>query len=305
MSSSADTINQLCHAQLGLVSRAQALSEGVHARVIDRLIASGTLVEVHRGVFRHAAVPETSINRLLASVLAAGADAVASHRSAAGLHELRSARLWKPELMSPAKDKPLISGAYVHRTKQLDREDVCVVKGVPATTVPRTLLDLGAVVPFETVERMAQDAIIRKLTTELHLVALLDRVGRRGRSGTGPLRAIVRQSLPDDRLQSQLERHLAELIVAAALPPPSPQHHVRLASGADVFLDFAWPARMLACEADGRRWHSTKADFERWLLRDRALKELGWDVRYFGWTDVVERRRATLHELTALLPLAA
>jgi hypothetical protein len=269
---------------------------------VDGRLAAGELVSVHRGVFQHAAAAQAPQGVLLGAVLGGGDDAVASHRSAQWLHGLRATPP-RPEITVPATDKPLQRGTIVHRTNRLDAVDVCTVSGVRSTSIPRTLLDLGAVLSFEAVEAVVQDAIIRDLTAIPEVVALLDRVGGRGRRGTGPLRAIVRQSMPDEKLQSVLEHRLYELIGRAGLPTPELQHHVVLASGADVFLDAAWPRSKVACEADGRRWHSTKADFERWLIRDRALKELGWDVRYYGWTDVVERTLATIHELAALRAL--
>src|SRR4051812_11365728 len=56
--------------------------------------------------------------------------------------------------------------ATIHGTDALTAADVCIVDGIPTTSRSRTLLDLGAVVPFEVVEHVAQVAIIERLVTE-------------------------------------------------------------------------------------------------------------------------------------------
>lgn len=63
---------------------------------------------------------------------------------------------------------------------------------------------------------------------------------------------------------------------------------------------------MTAAEADGRRWHATRKDYEAGLIRRRQLQQLGWDVRYYGWTDVVEQAATVVDELRRLprLPFA-
>lgn len=293
-------INRLASAAHGVVSRQELLTNGVSDKEIRRRRESGVLVAVHPGVYRHAAVPATNDGRLLAAALAAGQGAVGSRRSAAVMHGLRGVRWSRPEITSPHEDLPRLVGVMSHRTRQLDTADVTTVRGVPVTTIPRTLLDLGAALPFEVVEQAAQDAIIRNLTTAPQLIALLERVGRRGRNGTAVLRAIVAQSLPDERLQSELERRLHVLIQRAALPAPVLQHPVPRPNGEPFLLDFAWPDLMIAVEADGRRWHATKHDFERGLLRERQLRAGGWDVHHFGWSDVVEHPVDVVAHLSTL-----
>src|SRR5262249_46381290 len=76
--------------QHGVVTRSQARRAGLSDRQIDRCLTSGSLVAVHRGVFRHATHPETFRSRVQAAVLALGPGAAASHRSAVGLIGLTS-----------------------------------------------------------------------------------------------------------------------------------------------------------------------------------------------------------------------
>jgi len=78
------------------------------------------------------------------------------------------------------------------------------------------------------------------------------------------------------------------------------QHELRTTLGL-VRLDGAWPDRRLAIEADGRRWHSPKADFERDLRRSRAIVAMGWRHVRYGWTDVHHRPSEVLREVAELV----
>src|SRR5262249_10605206 len=78
----------LAQRQHGVVRRAQVFGAGVHRRTIDRLVQSGRWEIISRGVYRVVGAPRTWEQRALALVLAAGDDAVVSHRSAAYLYGL-------------------------------------------------------------------------------------------------------------------------------------------------------------------------------------------------------------------------
>jgi hypothetical protein len=191
----------------GVLARSQALDEGLTREELLRRRESGLLLPVHVGVFRHAAVPLTWRTRLAAAVAAGGEGAVASHRSAARLHGLADVPWWRPEVTTCATDLPRAGGVQFHRTNMLDELDVTVVDGIRCTTIARTLLDLGGVLPFEMVHATIEDAVIRKLVTKLELIAVLERVGGRGRRGTASLRASLRSELPE-HLESELERRM-------------------------------------------------------------------------------------------------
>ncbi|MBW3548513.1 MAG: type IV toxin-antitoxin system AbiEi family antitoxin domain-containing protein [Actinobacteria bacterium] len=284
----------------GIVTRGQIRRLGVSDGEVERRVDAGLLVPLHQGVYRHAAVPETVEAGLLATVLGSGDRAVASHRSAAWLHGLRDVPRWRPEVTVSERRLPLLRGVTCHRTDLLEAADVTSVRRIPCTSVPRTLLDLGAVVPFEVVELASQDALIRNLTTSVELVCVLERVGGRGRRGTAALRAVVRASLPPDRIESRLEADLLRLVESSFVPPPVLQHEISLAGGGQARLDLAWPDLRVAVEADGRRWHSTRRDFERDLTRSRAITAAGWRHYRYGWADVHQRPGAVRAELEAV-----
>ena len=276
--------------QAGLVRRQDAAAIGVSDRELDRLVALGLLTVVHTGVYRHTAAPMDRRARLLAAVWGAGAVAVASHRSAAWLWELRDVPRWRPEVTVAGRSRRSPTRVTVHRTDRLEPLDATTCEGVPVTTVPRTLLDLGAVTDPPVVRQATQDAVIRNLVQPEDLLCVLERLGRRGRRGTAALREVVEHSFLDRRLESRLEQELFELLLRCEVPPPVPQYDLRCLDGRRVRLDFAWPDTGVAVEADGRRWHATTADFERDRARGNSITASGWSLYRFGWSDVRERR---------------
>lgn len=291
--------------QHGVISRAQALDQGLSGRQIAGRLAKGELRSLHPGVYHHAAAPLTPPARLLAAVLACAPVAVASHRSAAVLWGLREVACTRPEVTVPDEARRRRPGILVHSTDRLDLIDVTAHSAIPVTTVARTLLDLGAVVPATVVETAAQDAVIRALVTQGDLIGILERLGGPGRRGTTALRTVVTAETAPEKVESRLELALLRLIQSCGIPRPVLQHEVTLVDGRRARLDFAWPAHAIAVEADGRRWHATRTDFEQDLARGRAIAASGWAHYRFGWSDVHDRPSLVRAELQRLFRSAA
>ena len=120
-----------------------------------------------------------------------GRGAALSHRSAGALWRLRpSAR----PLIEVTAERRVRScrGIQPHRGR-LPQDEVTIVRGIPVTTVSRTLLDLAAVLPRRQVERAINEAEVQRLADPVPLAALLARssapAGRAlwpGRSWTTP-----------------------------------------------------------------------------------------------------------------------
>jgi hypothetical protein len=291
--------------QLGLATRKQLLAAGLSGDQVDARIQAGVLRRTeHAGVLHHAAWPFTHQTRLLAAVLACGHDAVLSHRSAAVLHGFDGPRRLRPELTVLGTVLPKISGATLHRTDTLDGIDRAQVGALPVTSKARTVLDLGAVLPFELVHHIVHTACVARILDHRELLAVLDRVGRRGRRGTASLRAILREELPDERLASMLERDLLRLIRRAGAPEPVLQHRLVCVDGRVVVLDFAWPDLRFAIEADGHRWHATPKKLEADNARRRSIRATGWTLDAYGFGDVHDRSLAVVDEIhRSLCPL--
>ncbi|MGE3835794.1 MAG: type IV toxin-antitoxin system AbiEi family antitoxin domain-containing protein, partial [Acidimicrobiia bacterium] len=143
---------RLAAGQNGGLTRKDLRSAGLTDRQIDRRVEAGLLVRVHPAVFRHAAASPSWEGDQLA-LLAAGPGCAASHRAAARMHRLDLPVRSPIELTVPASDLPRQRGCRIHRTNLLEHLDVVQVRSMPVTSVARTLLDLGAVVPVALVEQ--------------------------------------------------------------------------------------------------------------------------------------------------------
>jgi very-short-patch-repair endonuclease len=280
-------IARLAAKQHGLVSRPQAIATGLTTRQVQARVTAGLLVAVHRGVYRMAGAPPTPSQVLLAACFAGGEGAVASHRSAAAIWRLRGVeRPQCPEITVHGTSSVHVRAVVVHRTSRLRSPDVGMRDGIPATSVPRTLLDLGAVAPW-LVEAAMEDALFRGLTTPGSLRRVLDRVGASGRNGTAVLSALAEARTPGQApTESPLEDAIVGVLRRHGLPEPVRQHRVRTSGGRTLRLDLAYPDIKLAIEADGRIWHSGRADFARDRARTNVLAGLGWTLLRFGWHDV-------------------
>jgi hypothetical protein len=298
------TVARLAMRNLGVVTRSQALAEGLTQRQIEHALRRRLVRRLHDGVYLHSAVPLTREGRLLAATCAAGEGAVISHRSAARLHGLEGVPTWHIEVTVPRTALPHRQGIAVHRTNFLPDADWTKSGRIPVTTMARTLLDLGSVVPFEVVQQAVSDAVIRKFVSHAQLFSILERTGRRGRRGTAALRAVLEQALPDEKSESELERRLLSL--APRVAGLVLQHEVVTPRGRHYRLDMAVPHRMIAIEANGHRWHGSAKSMRTDMERRRDLASLGWTLYEYGWFDVVDAAATTRAELRGLLlPLAA
>src|SRR3954451_18723102 len=131
-------IAALAERQHGVVKRIHLLELGLSSSGIDRRVAARRLHTLHRGVYAVGDRCLPPLGRLVAAVYAAGTGAVASHRSAAALHELRAYEGWPEVTARPGTrkhDDIRISRAAI------ERDEIDVVQRIPVTTVARTLLD--------------------------------------------------------------------------------------------------------------------------------------------------------------------
>ncbi len=158
--------------------------------------------------------------------------------------------------------------------------------GIPITTVPRTLLDLAAVLPAHQLQRAIEQAEVLRLTDPLSLPAVLRRYpGRRGA-------ASLRKLLEDGQIgatvtRSQLEERFLEFVAAADLPRPEVNAWLHV-DGTWIEVDCLWRAERVALELDGHGVHGTPAAFERDRERDRRLHVEGWIPVRITWRQLAK-----------------
>ncbi|MCY3650856.1 MAG: type IV toxin-antitoxin system AbiEi family antitoxin domain-containing protein [Acidimicrobiaceae bacterium] len=278
--------------QHGLISRSQALDEGMTGRQIERLVRSGVWEREASGVYRHEAVPSTVRSRLLALCMAHGA--VASHRSAAALHPIEGYRLDRVEVVVPPGRARGIRGARRYESSQMDLFKPVERDGILCTPVGRTVLDLAAIVDRRQLDRTV-DAVLRDGQLRLSdLYGVLASHARRGRRGCDALRASLEDRFDDNAVPlSDWSRMVADLLVDAGLEYPALEHRVRRADGGFVAqVDLAFPSHRVAIELDSARWHDNRESFVRDRRRRNEITLAGWTVLNFTWSDYTDHPAA-------------
>lgn len=271
---------------LGLLRTAELHAAGVPWSSISRRIASGLWERPHHGVADITCQGWDWERRVVAAVLACPSGTLASHRTAAALHDLPGfGRHGRIEVTTPRPGRTRTLPYRVHSTVRPDPG--VLLHGVPCTGAARTLVGLGSCVDDRSLARAAREALRRGLLAPgaLHDPALDNLPGTvRARE------AMVRQlSAALLRQESHLEGDVIDRLVRLDdLPPFTPQHAVEV-RGRHLRIDLAWPELRVAVEVDGSRWHADHlaglADAER----QRLLETEGWTVLRVSAADLADR----------------
>jgi very-short-patch-repair endonuclease len=290
-------IAELATEQHGVVSRLQLTRIGLSERAIDRRIEAKRLHRIHRRVYAVGHRNLTREARYLAAVLSAGEGAVLSHRSAADLWELRTAKERAVDV-TVARNRRGDRTIRIHRDA-LDPAETMHRDGIPVTKPLRTLLDLAASVPQQELERAIRQAEFRKLATTGGLAdAVHERIGKRG---TKKLRqALVDLGEAPGMTRSELEDAFIRFLRRHRLPMPELNVEMRIGRRR-IEADCIWRDQRVIIELDGRDAHHTTSAFESDRARDLALAAAGWlparvTSRRMRWD-----RGALAAELRALL----
>jgi Transcriptional regulator, AbiEi antitoxin len=229
-------VAEVAERQHGLVSRVQLLELGLGRRAIGHRLERGRLHPVHRGVYAVGRPGLSGAAWWMAAVLAAGPDAVLSHRDAAALLGMLSSARSRIEVTTPGGRRRR-HGIQFHRAV-LHPDEVTVVNGIPVTTVPRTLLDLAAVVERRQFERALHEAEVLRLTDALSLDDLLARHSRR--PGTRAVRAVLAEvRLGAAITRNDLEDGFLRFLEEARLPRSEVNVPIEVA-GRWFEADFVW-----------------------------------------------------------------
>jgi hypothetical protein len=268
--------------QHGLLTRRHARALGVSRARIASWIRAGVVDEPWPGVLRLTAVAPTWRQALLAVTLVRPGVAVASHRAAAALHGLDGFDADELELSVALPHRLALAGVVIHHVAAVEPRDVVSVDSIPTTGLARTLVDLGAVVGADRVERALDDA--RRRGTSLRwLRDTATRLHRPGQAGTKTLLVLLEQ-IDGDVRGSWFEKLVEECLRSPHLPPLVRQHRVRDERGRIAgILDVAFPAIRLGVEAHSRQFHFGRVAERRDEDRDHRVARLGWEVLYVGW----------------------
>jgi hypothetical protein len=282
--------------QWGVVSLAQLHGLGIGRSGVTRRVQGGRLRRVHRGVYAVGGAVLPREGRCLAAVMACGSGAVLSHVSAAVHWNLLQYEPPRPEVTAPASRKG-VPGIRLHRSHSLDAQDTSNHRGIPITTVHRTLLDIAARVPTHHLARALAQAERVQLYDHR---ALLDVIKRsNGHRGTRTLSTAIADDPQFTR--GELEALMSKLARDHGLPQPKSNHALDVPDHPGLEADFYFAEYGLVIETDGWETHRTRHAFESDRAKDAALTAAGYIVVRFTWRQLRDDPDTVAERIKAIL----
>jgi hypothetical protein len=277
-------IARLAAQQHGVVARRQLRRAGVADDTIDHRLRTRRLHPVHRGVFAVGRPDLSADGRAMAAVLACGDGAVLSHGSAAMLWGIRRGAQARWDVLLPSMSGGLRGPAAVHprRTRRLDPSDVTTIRGLPVTTLPRTLIDLATVLTPQRLAAAVHEAEVQRVLDVRSVEAAIAR--HPGRRGIAALRAALAPQAPPPSGEAFVTA-FAGLCARHGLPMPTIDTHVD--DGRRLHqVDALFAAYGLIVELDGEQVHGTRRRFHTDRRRDAALAAAGYQTIRLTWDRV-------------------
>jgi very-short-patch-repair endonuclease len=285
-----------------LSARMAAIAESQHAlislRQLDELkvtrhqrahlVATGQILRVGRDVYQVNGAPITWQSRIAVAQLAAGEDAIVSHRSAAALYGLdgfdqqRIVHLSIPSGRSPRKPKDV----RLHRCADYELIVAERRQNIPVTDPARLVLDLYAGEANPEVARRGLFSVRKKnLATWTAIDECLRRHARQGRRGISMLRADLELYRRIGCPETSFEDAITRVLIDAGVPEPKLQHWV-LTPGGRYRIDVAYPDFRVGIEGKSRAHHLTDEAFEADPVRDANLAIAGWIIIHVTWAQL-------------------
>ena len=298
--SPAAAVSRLSATSAGVFRGRDAVALGVSRKQLGALSAAGVIVRELPDTYRMTATTRSPERRLRAALLWAGDGAAAAGRSAAMLYRFEGVHGVVPEIVIPRHRRLRAADVIVHRPESTAALMLRQVRGLRATGVECTLVQLAAILGDEAFEIACEDARRRRLTSVSALRAYLDRFSVSGRAGTRRLHRLLDELDPAYAARSTLEVKARRLLVAHGMTDfvrefPLEWH------GRTYRYDFAFPRTRTILETNGRRWHDDPADYEhdheKWSVPGRH----GYRLVLATWQKVVRQPDDLVCELVATM----
>lgn len=272
-------LHDLAASQHGLISRSQALKNGVSAGQWGWIARSDDWKLVYPGVYRRTGAPRTYEQTLMAGALAARG--FVSHRAAGALWGLPEI---EPGLAItiPERRRVCLEGFDIHRATHLDQVDRGWRAAIPVTALARTVIDVCLEVPQQAPALVTHVLARRKIPLDL-LDARLAAMGVQGRDGAAGLRRLFeefrgRKRHVDSSLQREFEQIALDGYRRGLLPEPHFEFPVKLANGRWRFPDVGFPGPDVGFEALSYEHHASVGAFAKDAERLLALFGEGWII---------------------------
>ncbi len=274
-------LTRIAAGQHGLLSRVDIAEAGGDSHFVSRRLRSGSYRRAAPGVVALAGAASTWEQSVLAAVMSTGEGAVVSHHTAAFLHGLVES---KPERIAVSTTKSHTPKRVwrIHRRHELPASHRTRKRGIPITSVLRTLVDCvadgaDAAALLDTAGRL-------KLTRLGAAHEFLTGLAGRGRAGVPELVAEVEKRLRWEGIsESELESMFHRLLRDNDVPPPDTQFEIRRCDGTSITrADNAYVGAKAIIAIDGYKWHSDHTRFQKDRTQQNELASMGW--RTFRYT---------------------
>jgi predicted transcriptional regulator of viral defense system len=270
-----ERIEGLVCRQHGRISWAQLIALGASRATIHTWTKSGYLKRVLPRVYAVGHTAPSKEADLWAAVLYAGPGAELSHAS--GAHH-RGLIIYPPDVIHVStprvKIKSIPGVIQVHAGR--DNLERSTHEGIPATTVPQTLLDLAAEPSNYKLLRRA--LAVLDYRDELD-VSAIERICGKGRAGSKALKEALAIHQPElAHANGELEEAFLYLCERFNIPVP---RFNRWMYGFPV--DAHWPDHNLVVEVDGLRNHSKPAQIRTDRRKELTLRAHGLQVVRYDW----------------------
>ncbi len=274
-------MDQLARGQHGVFSHAQVRRSGATDDLVHRRIEAGAWLRVAPAVYALASHRRTWRQLLMAATLGE-VRALAGGVSSAALHELTGYPEGRLEIAVPRHSNHRSTLAVVRERTGLMGT---VVDGIPTLTLCDTFFEIARTGRTGRVARAMDDVLA---SDRLSIGELQTRYDERSPrlAGMRLMRQLVaeRSGTGWTAPASVLEARLYRILDRPGMPRYVRQ--ARVPWNPDQVVDALLVDVPVIIEADGRRWHTRVADFERDRARDRRAAQHGHRTMRFTHEDI-------------------
>lgn len=222
--------------------------------------------------------------RVYAAMDQVGRDTVASHESAAVMHDMALLRHPGDEVTlasSPGKRRSGTRPGVTVYAALLPPGQLTRMYKVPVTNPTRTAVDLARKLPFMEAVVVADSALNRQLATKPEILGILEKCARW--PGARQARRVL--EFAEGGAESVLESCGRVILSEHGVETPQVQATLH-GPGFSYSVDLYWPRHRTIVEFDGLMKYKTAKDMRNQFQRDRVLRDAGYQVIHVTWHEI-------------------
>lgn len=285
----------------GVVSTHQLYAAGLSHGAISRLVEAGRLVDMGTGAWLVGGAPLTQEAQILGAIRGLEGDVWASHRTAAWLHQIPvygPAGLIEVTRMYGASANR--GSLIVHRSTRAPAHHLTVVRGIPVSSVPRTMFDLARLTGPRVLDRAVEEVLRARLCTIGALHQVLAELGGRGRPGTVKFRTVV-EGRGRGYIPTSSELTAVGRAVLASIPGIEWEVRMSDEQGYVRQVDGCIRSARVVVEFDGSQFHDQPSDRAHDEATDARLEAAGYVVERLRWGALTGHPEACIAKVLRLV----